>query len=452
MGAAPGRHPLTAAVSNWQALRYSQRLLADLQVSVGAVEIRDEHPAQAWARSGLMFLTGRADGSPLMCPVPVTACAEGALAALRAMAPVGALDGLDAAQLLAERAAIAGLSRSGAQSCGGSARLLAAADGYVVVNLARAEDWTLLPAWLGIEGGDWSVIAGAVRDQPINILLEQGQQLGLAIANAAAISPLRDWCQIERSPARFSRSLVAKSPFVVDLSSLWAGPLCSHLLQCCGAEVIKVESLRRPDGARQGPRKFFDLLNAGKRSVALDFTQPEGRRQLATLIERADIVIEASRPRALRQLGIDAERIVLDRPGMTWISITGYGRQEPEAQWVAYGDDAAVSAGLSEVLFKATGERCFVSDAIADPLTGIHAALAGWAVHLQGGGLVSLALCDVVNHVLHFDLPTEYRTLCERQSKWTALATNVLPPISRPVTQRSAELGADTRAVLASLC
>jgi crotonobetainyl-CoA:carnitine CoA-transferase CaiB-like acyl-CoA transferase len=195
---------------------------------------------------------------------------------------------------------------------------------------------------------------------------------------------------------------------VLDLSSLWAGPLCSHLLHRCGAQVTKVESTTRPDGARRGAPEFFDALNAGKQQVALDFGTREGHAQLRALIDSADIVIdgspadiviEGSRPRALRQLGIDAEALVRERPALTWISITAYGRGEPQQNWAGYGDDAGVAAGLSELMFEATGERCFVGDAIADPLTGLHAARAAWSGwRAGGGGLVALSLAGVVQH------------------------------------------------------
>jgi len=68
---------------------------------------------------------------------------------------------------------------------------------------------------------------------------------------------------------------------------------------------VKVESARRPDGARSGPAPFFDLLNAGKESVVVDLEAPGGVDALVGWLERADVVVESSRPRALAQLGID---------------------------------------------------------------------------------------------------------------------------------------------------
>src|SRR4029453_19173112 len=98
-----------------------------------------------------------------------------------------------------------------------------------------------------------------------------------------------------------------RPPLVVDLSSLWAGPLCAHLLGLQGARVVKVESTGRPDGARRGPAAFFDLLHGGPRGVARDLRDPAGAACLRRLLAAADVVVEASRPRALRQLGIEAE-------------------------------------------------------------------------------------------------------------------------------------------------
>jgi crotonobetainyl-CoA:carnitine CoA-transferase CaiB-like acyl-CoA transferase len=163
-------------------------------------------------------------------------------------------------------------------------------------------------------------------------------------------------------------------------------------------------------------------MNAGKECMTLDFATAAGRGELRALLERADIVIEASRPRALRQLGIIAEEITAARPELTWISITGYGRDPERENWIAYGDDAAVAAGLSRMMLDATGEHVFAGDAIADPLTGLHATLAAYAGYFQGGaGLVSVALSDTVSRCLHFDLPGSTDALRERQQAWAAL-------------------------------
>ncbi|TXH05870.1 MAG: CoA transferase [Nevskiaceae bacterium] len=434
------------------AQRYAQHLLhATGAMPLHAPVAPARHPALAWRRSGLMALTGRPEAAPAMCLVPLTAIADGALVALAALAPAGALGGDDGAALLAERAAIAGHTRRGAVSPGGACRLLATRDGAIALNLARDEDRELLPAWLQRDDlRDDAAIGAALREQTMHDLVERGRELGLAVAPVVPPpTPATAWCETLQQGPR--ATAVRAAPRVLDLSSLWAGPLCAQLLRLCGADVVKLESRQRPDGARRGPPPFFDRLNAGKRSVALDFTRAEERARLRALIERADIVIEASRPRALRQLGIDAEALIDARPGLTWISLTGYGRGGARENWIAYGDDAGVAAGLTWLMRQATGELLFVGDAIADPLTGLHAALAAWATHRAGGGrLLSLSLVDVVRHALQFERPADAEALRARQRDWAAQACDEVPAAPQaPVSRGTAPaLGADNDAVL----
>ncbi len=413
----------------------------------------DAHPAIAWANSGAMALTGSRDGPPQMCPAPLASCVDGVRSAFAAIAGTGLA--LPGAEVLGERAAIPGLRRNGAIAPGGACRLLRAADGWLAVNLTRDDDWQLLPAWLEhAVAASWEALAGQLGRRPLQELLERGRLLGLAVAAVAAPSPIPAPWQVVTHAGSSRRAAPRATPLVVDLSALWAGPLCSHLLQIAGARVIKVESLQRPDGARQGPAEFHDLLNHGKASVALDFSTPQGIEQLRRLLGQADIVIETSRPRALRQLGIVAEDLVVATPGLTWISISGYGRGEPQANWIAYGDDAAVAGGLSGLLLDLTGEAMICGDAIADPLTGWHAALAALASFRGGGGrLISLALRDVVGHCLQFTLPDSPEEIRRRWLEWGEMArmTAIAAPHARVRAGRARTLGADTAATLAEL-
>ena len=281
---------------------------------------------------------------------------------------------------------------------GGHTRLLQVADGSIAVAMPRETDWELVPAWLQNEARVWcwGSLAEGVRNRTVAQLIERGRLMGLAVAPAtgdvdAPAAPF-DITGAPLAPATRPK----RAPRVVDLSALWAGPLCAHLLRRCGAEVIKVESRQRPDGARLGNQQFFESLNRGKQQVTLDFASDAGLAVLRALINSADVVVESSRPRALRQLGIHAEAMLHEHPNLTWVSITGYGRENPFGNWVAFGDDAGVAGGLSRVMRDVTGEFQFVGDAIADPLTGIHAAVAAWRSWCGGGGrLISLALTNV---------------------------------------------------------
>ncbi len=369
------------------------------------------------ARSGVMSLSGDS-GAPALCPVPLASYADTLLESFRAITNQEVLHGVSGATLLTERSAITGSRAQGDASHNGFCRLLPTADGMLGINLPRDSDWELLPAWLEIPvEGSWEQLRELVSRRSARELIERARLLGLAVVDATRIPQGNPAClQLrhigERRPPR------QRPPRVVDLSSLWAGPLCSHLWQSAGAEVIKVESSQRPDGARKGSTEFFQLLNAGKREISLPLHEDAGRRELRELIREADIVLEASRPRALRQMGLVAENILAEQPGLSWISITGYGREEPQANYIAYGDDAGIAAGLSAVCHAATGQWLVIGDAIADPLTGLHAARAGWSSWQEGGGqLVDLALERSVRHCITGTAPAngDYR---QRYSAW----------------------------------
>jgi hypothetical protein len=407
-----------------------------------------------------MALTGHPQGPPLLAPGPLAACAVGALRALAALAP-GAPLPRDGAALLGERAACSGARRRGRISAGGSCRLLPAADDWIALNLARAEDVAALPAWLETaprpHESPWQHATRGVRARSARELAERGRWLGLPLAIAVPpVHPAPPWMRSEKlgAPVTPRRG----GPRVLDLSGLWAGPLATSLLQACGARVWKLESHARPDGARQGPPAFFDLLNAGKASIALALDSERGREALRDLIANADIVVESARPRALAQLGIDVASELAAHPGLTWVSLTGYGRRDPAPGRVAFGDDAAVAAGLAEATGRDEGAPLFCGDAIADPLTGLHAAVAALAAWLGGGGqLIDLSLRDVVAHALAFapdrgprgsvEHTTEGPTVV-RGEGWCAA---VAAPRARTPAASARPLGADTRRILCEL-
>ena len=454
-GVATGHHPTD----------YAELLLTTLGAAARLDHrVPERHPALVWAESGAMSLTGPHDGPPALAPGRLASCARGAVRAFAALAGDHAMRRIDGAALLGERAAILDFTRRGRISCGGSCRLLRARDGWIAVNLPRADDHASVPAWLELPASDdsWDAITDAVAHRPAAVLVARARLLGLAAAAASRSAASAPWYRVIARGASIEPSPTTPA-LVLDLSALWAGPLASHLLERAGARVIKVESTRRPDGARSGAAGLFDLLNAGKESVALDPANSAGRAALMRLVTRADIVIEGSRPRALAQLGIDAATIVRDRPGMTWISITGYGRSGPAANWIAYGDDAATAAGLAIATGALVGSDgpLFCGDAIADPLTGMHAAVAALAAYRRGGGvLLSLALHDVAAHALAFGAPPSPATVHARPgvdgpASWDVVADGerqaVQPPRARRPTGMARPLGSDTDAVLGAM-
>jgi hypothetical protein len=339
-----------------------------------------------WVAAGLDELTGFPDGPP--------AVPDGRLGAgLRRLGSLVGAD-VDGCALAAERARLSGFGRRGRVSCGGGARLLVARDGRdVCANLPRREDVELIEAWLGVppSGDPWRDVADGLSRVDAADAVERGQLLGLPVAVGVTPSEADgdEQAVARRAGERLVRAGdarhdggVRRPVRVVDLSSLWAGPLCGRLLAGVGCEVAKVETAVRPDGARYGPQAFFDALNAMKSSVVVDTDA------LPAVVADADVVIVSARPRALAQLGLDPFAHVESRPWQVWVAITGYGLTGPWADRVAFGDDAAVAAGLSSL---AGGVFC--ADAFADPCAGLAAAAGALSLVRAGrGGIVDVSL------------------------------------------------------------
>jgi hypothetical protein len=331
---------------------------------------------------------------------------------------------VDAATILTGRAAVMNLARPGRISAGGATRLLATADGWCAIALPRDDDVAALPALMEVDavtGDPWATLSRWVATCSTDDVVDRARLLDIAaggLGEAAAARPTVRRCGTSAGPRRADGLLVA------DLSSLWAGPLCGQLLARAGAVVVKVESPSRPDGTRRGEPAFFDWMNAGKLSYCFDFDSE--RVALNRLLEAADIVIEGSRPAALRRRGLSAEDLA-GRAGRIWLRISGY-RDQPDRP--AFGDDAAVAGGL--VGGGADGP-VFCGDAIADPLTGLEAARAvGESLRRGGGEVVEVSMAQVA---------ARYAALT--QSPGAPAESPTLPPAVPPASP----LGADNAAV-----
>jgi hypothetical protein len=456
--------PLYTIAGAGPAAAHAASLLAAVGARVSRIDGPPEpSPAAAWADSGAMTLTGWPDAAPCLGPAAVAVAMRGAAIALDAVAARrGAALRVDGPALLGERAACAGLKRGGRVAPGGASRLLRARDGWIALSLARPDDVDLLPAWLEeaparfTAGDPWPAVGRVAAERPAAALVERGRLLGLPVSRVAQAPrgprpPLRIGARgprIARRPGTPVR--------VLDLSALWAGPLCGGLLVCAGAEVMKIESRARPDGARAGPAAFYDRLNAGKSSLALELDHPRDRALLLRLLEAADVVIESARPRALRQLGIDAEARVRARPGVTWVALSGYGREGPGADWVAFGDDAGAAAGLGALAGDGPEAPLVCADAVADPLAGLHAAAAALAAHEAGGGvLLDVSLVGVASSAASCAPPPDPRavTVLGSGRAWRVAGDGwelpVRLPRARPTGGAARPLGAEGPALAA---
>lgn len=288
-----------------------------------------------------------------------------------------------------------------AVSPNGACRMFRAADDWMALNLAREEDRELVPAWLETDATDepWTLIAAEGGRHGADDLVARATLLGLPAARVGEVAwrddePIRivqqrDWLRVPAPPARIR---------VVDLSALWAGPMCGAVLAAMGAEVTKIESVRRPDPTRLATPGFHARLNVAKTLLALDLATREGQAELRARVLAADVVITSARRRGVLSIGLDPEAMLAARPGLTWVAITGYGWRGGDApgdppERVAFGDDAAAAGGL--VGWNEAGEPRFLGDALSDPLTGAAAAVSAMAGILHGGGcLVDAAMAQ----------------------------------------------------------
>jgi len=287
----------------------------------------------------------------------------------------------------------------------------------MAVNLPRAADVELLPALLQleIEGDKWAALEREFVKRSTEEMWERTGMLGIPVGRVVAVeeagcdvqgshrdqNPVRvpflvDGSVVTRRSTTSSDSASSANwgrnkPFVLELGSLWAAPLAGSLLNESGATVLKVETPRRPDGTRAS--KFFDLMNSGKLSIDLDLRATEDVVLLKDLLGLADVVIEAMRPSTFERLGILPE--LYANSGTVWVRMTGFGSSGPERHRVSFGDDAAVEGGA--VVFHDDDRPRFLGDALADPVSGLVAALAALAGLAGGQGhVIDIAMREAV--------------------------------------------------------
>ncbi|MGY4710646.1 CoA transferase [Mycolicibacterium sp. CBM1] len=376
---------------------------------------------ERWAASGLAWLTGLPEA-----PDYSRAAVLSRVDAVAADLTVGLGRPVDAGTLLTGRAALLGLRRRGRISAGRATRLMPTRDGWWALTLSRADDLDAVPALVedAVPDDPWPTIEHWSAQLPGDEVLHRAVLLDLP---AALLGEARPAPPQVRACGRPTSPRTPKGLLVVDLSSMWAGPLCGRLLADAGAIVVKVESPSRPDGTRAGDAAFFDWINHDKLSYAVDFDRD--RERLRALLAVADVVIEGSRPGVLGRRGLSSDALS-GRDGRVWLRVTGHGSSSAR---VAFGDDAAVAGGL--VGFSCTGP-VFCADAIADPLTGMESALAVTnSLRCGGGETIDVVMADVA--ATYAALPTEASP---------SLTPPALPK-PPPPTPAAAALGADNAAV-----
>ena len=205
---------------------------------------------------------------------------------------------------------------------------------------------------------------------------------------------------------------------VLDLSRVLAGPWAGQMLADLGADVVKVERpgagddtrawgppyLRDGDGRDTSEAAYFLSANRNKRSITIDFTQPEGQQQVRELVQRADVLIENFKVGGLAAYGLDYASLQALNPRLIYCSVTGFGQQGPYAKRAGYDFMIQAMGGLMSITGKADGEEgagpVKVGVALTDILTGLYASnaiLAALAERARSGlgQHIDLALLDV---------------------------------------------------------
>ena len=179
-----------------------------------------------------------------------------------------------------------------------------------------------------------------------------------------------------------------KLPFegirICDLSFFWAGPYCTSYFGALGAEVIKIESIQRPDSFRFGAlvtdlywevSAQWNCTNINKYGLTLDLTNPRGIELFKELVKVSDIVIENFAPRVMKNFGLTYQVLKEIKPDIIMVSMPGYGVTGPWSDYIGFGLAFEQSSGIAYITGYADGFPLALGGA-ADPIAGMHAAFA----------------------------------------------------------------------------
>jgi crotonobetainyl-CoA:carnitine CoA-transferase CaiB-like acyl-CoA transferase len=203
---------------------------------------------------------------------------------------------------------------------------------------------------------------------------------------------------------------------VLDFTAFWAGPFATAWLAALGADVIKVESVQRPDGIRfsamvrprDDPRFYeksglFHAVNLGKRGITLDLSHPDGLAIAKRLIARSDVVVENFTPRVLEQFGLDYETVRSLRPDSVMLRMPAFGLSGPWRDRPGFAQTMEQITGMAWVTGYDGGPP-IIPGGVVDPMVGTHAALALIAAlehrdRTGDGQLVEVPLVEVATAI-----------------------------------------------------
>jgi crotonobetainyl-CoA:carnitine CoA-transferase CaiB-like acyl-CoA transferase len=181
---------------------------------------------------------------------------------------------------------------------------------------------------------------------------------------------------------------------VLDLSRILAGPWATQVLADFGAEVLKVEHPRGGDDTRRwgppylrdaagnetGESAYYLAANRGKRSIAIDFSRPEGQALVRQLAARADVLVENFKVGGLARYGLSYADLAAGNPKLVYLSISAFGQDGPDAAKPGYDAMIQAMGGLMSLTGIPDGEPGAgpqkVGVAVADLMCGMYAVTA----------------------------------------------------------------------------
>jgi crotonobetainyl-CoA:carnitine CoA-transferase CaiB-like acyl-CoA transferase len=174
---------------------------------------------------------------------------------------------------------------------------------------------------------------------------------------------------------------------IVDFTAFWAGPAATQMLAALGAEVIKIESIQRPDGMRFTSSKppsedhwwewsaVFQAVNVNKQGVTLDLSQAEGRKLVFDLISRSDAVVENFSPRVLDNFGITWDAVHEINEQTIMVRMPAFGLNGPWRDRTGFAQTMEQASGMAWMTGFRDGPPIIPRGA-CDPLAGMHATFA----------------------------------------------------------------------------
>lgn len=199
---------------------------------------------------------------------------------------------------------------------------------------------------------------------------------------------------------------------VMDFTWAWAGPYCTLQMAHMGAEVIRIESEKRPCVTRlippfaddePGPNRsgYFNQYSQGKKSLQLDLARPEAAEIIKKLVAECDIVVQNFSTGAIDRMGFGYETLKQIKPDIIMISICGYGQTGPERKYMGYGPASVPLAGISSLSGYQGKDPAEAGISYGDPNAGIFGSFAALAAlahrHRTGRGVhVDVALWEAL--------------------------------------------------------